>query len=269
MNKQQKIPKIIHYCWFGRGSMPEIVDKCIATWKEKCPDYEIKLWNEDNFNVDLLKFTSEAYKQKKFAFVSDVARLWAVYNYGGIYLDVDVLLRAPLDEWLNYEAVFIGEDTQCIATGLGFAAVKKNKIVKAMLDDYNDREFIMEPCPILNTKVFINLYPEIEFFYESRTISDELMLIGVEHRGKYLKHLYMGSWCEDKKKEIDADDKPSTFFQIARWKFVCFFRQPKVIKYMKEHNNPFTKIYLLFAYDFIEKGFSYYFKKAFKKVFRK
>ncbi|MEE1155555.1 MAG: capsular polysaccharide synthesis protein, partial [Acutalibacteraceae bacterium] len=162
MNKQQKIPKIIHYCWFGRGAIPEVVDKCIATWREKCPDYEIKLWNEDNFNVDLLKFTSDAYKQKKFAFVSDVARLWAVYNYGGIYLDVDVLLRAPLDEWLNYDTVFIGEDTQCINTGLGFAAVKNNKIVKAMLDDYNDREFVMKPCTILNTKIFINLYHEIE-----------------------------------------------------------------------------------------------------------
>ena len=84
------IPKVIHYCWFGGGKLDELSQRCLESWKEKLPDYEIKEWNESNFDIKINKFVNEAYEKKYWAFVSDYARLWVVYNYGGIYLDTDV-----------------------------------------------------------------------------------------------------------------------------------------------------------------------------------
>ena len=83
------IPKKIHYCWFGRGEMPELAKECIASWHKYMPDYEYKLWNEDNFDVNAVPYTKEAYEVRKFAFVSDYVRLWALEREGGIYMDVD------------------------------------------------------------------------------------------------------------------------------------------------------------------------------------
>ena len=92
------IPKIIHYCWFGRGPLPELAQKCIASWKKYLPDYEIKEWNEDNFDVNILPYTAEAYQAKKYAGVSDYARFWILYQYGGIYFDTDVEVIRPIDD---------------------------------------------------------------------------------------------------------------------------------------------------------------------------
>ena len=84
------IPKIIHYCWFGKNPYPEIMIKCLSSWKKHCPEYEIKEWNESNFNVNCNDYIREAYNAQKWAFVTDYARLDIIYNYGGIYLDIDV-----------------------------------------------------------------------------------------------------------------------------------------------------------------------------------
>ena len=84
------IPKKIHYCWFGRGEKPALVKKCMASWKKYLPEYELKEWNEDNFDLDLFPFTREAYESRKYAFVTDVVRLYALYNEGGVYMDTDV-----------------------------------------------------------------------------------------------------------------------------------------------------------------------------------
>ena len=92
------IPKIIHYCWFGRNPLPELAQKCIASWKKYLPDYEIKEWNEDNFDVNIIPYTAEAYAAKKYAFVSDYARFWILYKYGGIYFDTDVEVIRPIDD---------------------------------------------------------------------------------------------------------------------------------------------------------------------------
>ena len=102
-----KIPKIIHYCWFGKGLMPKSQIDCIKTWKKYMPDYEIIRWDESNFDINQFDFTREAYARKKYSFVSDVVRHWALYNYGGIYLDTDVELLKSLDEFLKYD-VFSG-----------------------------------------------------------------------------------------------------------------------------------------------------------------
>ncbi len=93
-----KISKIIHYCWFGGKPLPNSAKKCIASWKKFFPDYEIKEWNEDNFDVNMVPYIAEAYKAKKYAFVSDYARFWVLFKYGGLYFDTDVEVIKPMDE---------------------------------------------------------------------------------------------------------------------------------------------------------------------------
>lgn len=140
---EQKIPKTIHYCWFGGNPLPELAQKCIASWKKFCPDYEIKEWNEINFDLDLYHYTREAYDQKKFAFVTDVVRLYVLHNYGGIYMDTDVELVKNLDSILQYPGVSGFESTEWIPTGL-MAACKHHPLIKEWLDDYDGLHFIKE-----------------------------------------------------------------------------------------------------------------------------
>jgi len=96
------IPKIIHYCWFGKGLMPKSQKDCIKSWKKILPDYEFKCWDEGNFDINTCEYSSEAYKAKKYAYVSDVARCYALFKFGGIYLDTDVELFENFDQYLPY-----------------------------------------------------------------------------------------------------------------------------------------------------------------------
>ena len=135
------IPKKIHYIWFGKGEKNERIQKCIESWKKYLPDYEIKEWNEENFDINYNDFTKHAYQDKKWAYVSDVARLYALYTEGGIYMDTDVEVYKPLDEFLNNEG-FIGfEDIHYLSTGT-IGAKKGNPVIKTILDFYNCKDFI-------------------------------------------------------------------------------------------------------------------------------
>ena len=95
------IPKVIHYCWFGRNPKSSLIKKCIKSWKEKCPDYEIVEWNETNFDINCCEYVKQAYEQKKWAYVSDYARFYILNKYGGIYVDTDVQFLKPLDDLLS------------------------------------------------------------------------------------------------------------------------------------------------------------------------
>lgn len=151
------IPKKIHYCWFGGNELPLDAKKCIESWKKNMPDFEIIEWNENNFNVKENKYVEEAYNSKKYAFVSDYARLKILYDKGGIYFDVDVELIKPLTDDILSNGFLAQEDSEHINTGLGFACKRKDKIIKKMLDEYNDICFItneemdLTPCTIRNT----------------------------------------------------------------------------------------------------------------------
>ena len=134
------IPKKIHYCWFGRNPLPELAQKCIASWKQYCPDYEIIEWNEDNFDIHCNSYVEEAYEAKKWAFISDVARLYALVNYGGIYMDTDVEVLKPLDSLLNFEAVSGFESNSQIQTGL-MASCKGQKMFVELLHEYDTIHF--------------------------------------------------------------------------------------------------------------------------------
>ncbi len=99
------IPKIIHYCWFGGNPMPPMLRMCIASWQRVMPDYEIKEWNEQNFDVHMAPLCHEAYEAGKWAFVADYCRIHALYTEGGIYMDTDVLVFRPFEKFLEYEFV--------------------------------------------------------------------------------------------------------------------------------------------------------------------
>lgn len=137
------IPKTIHYCWFGRGPKPDLAKRCIESWKKFCPNYEIKEWNEDNFDLDMYPYTREAYDNRKFAFVTDVVRLYALYNEGGIYMDTDVEVLKPLDSLLGYKGVSGFEAESRIPTGL-MAFEKGHPLVQELLDDYIGLHFVRE-----------------------------------------------------------------------------------------------------------------------------
>lgn len=157
------IPKKIHYCWFGRGEKSKLMERCIASWKRFCPDYEIIEWNEDNFDVTQYPYASYCLREKKYAFLSDFVRLAVVYQQGGFYFDTDVELLKKPDELLRYDAFYGFENNSKVNTGQGFGAVAGHSTLQAMLAQYDtlvpDTDGIFQPvgCPILNTNALIPL----------------------------------------------------------------------------------------------------------------
>ena len=149
------IPKVIHYCWFGYNPLPKLAKKCIDSWKKHLPDYEIKEWNESNFDLDQFPYTREAYDKKKYAFVTDVARLFALYHEGGIYMDIDVEVIGSFDPFLHHVA-FSGFESQTeIPTGV-MASEKGGEWARQNLEYYRERHFIKEDGELdLTTNVII------------------------------------------------------------------------------------------------------------------
>ena len=134
------IPKKIHYCWFGGNPLPEMARHCIDSWKKYCPDYEIKEWNETNFDLHFNDYVWEAFQAKKWAFITDVVRLHALVTEGGIYMDTDVEVVKPLDSLLQYEAVSGFEAEARIPTGL-MACEKGQRLFVELLHDYEGSTF--------------------------------------------------------------------------------------------------------------------------------
>nr|WP_295923768.1 glycosyltransferase [uncultured Dyadobacter sp.] len=134
------IPKTIHYCWFGRGKMPELADRCIESWKKYLPDYTLQLWNEDTFDISSVPYVREAYEARKFAFVTDYVRLYAIYNYGGIYMDTDVEVLKSLDDLLHLPAFSGFESETEIPTGI-MASELSGKWAAEQLQYYDGKHF--------------------------------------------------------------------------------------------------------------------------------
>lgn len=137
------IPKQISYCWFGHNPLPKKVEKCIESWKKYCPDYEIIRWDESNYDVTKNQYIREAYEAKKWAFVSDYARLDIIYQNGGFYLDTDVELIKSLDKLVNETCVLsIDSEKNMVNTGLGFGAIPRSHIVDELRSAYDNISFV-------------------------------------------------------------------------------------------------------------------------------
>lgn len=161
------IPKVIHYCWFGRGQMPKLALKCIESWKKYCPDYEIKEWNEDNFDVNAIPYTREAYEARKFAFVSDYARFWILYHHGGLYFDTDVEVVRPFDDIVAHgpfmgceQDASSGAKQPSVAPGLGLGANPGLGLYKEILDLYGGLHFC-QADGTLNLKTVVQYTTEL------------------------------------------------------------------------------------------------------------
>lgn len=147
------IPKIIHYCWFGRGQKPALAEMCIASWRKYLPDYQIIEWNEDNFDVSANDYIREAYEAKKYAFVSDFARFEILYKFGGLYFDTDVEVIAPLTHIIQ-AGPFMGCEVPAspgqdpmklsVAAGLGLGAVPGMDLYKQVIDHYNSIHYLVD-----------------------------------------------------------------------------------------------------------------------------
>lgn len=138
-----QIPRTIHYCWFGGAPKNELIQKCMASWKKYCPDFEIIEWNEKNFDLSMCSYVQEAYDARKWAFVSDYVRIWALNKFGGVYLDTDVEIKAPLDCFLQHDAFTGFEKADSPFTAV-FGCKKAHPLTEAILLSYENRHFKLE-----------------------------------------------------------------------------------------------------------------------------
>lgn len=211
------IPKLIHYCWFGKKAKPDMAVKCIESWKHFFPDYRIIEWNEENFDLSICNYVREAYSMKKWAFVSDYVRFWVLHEYGGIYFDTDVEVIKPFEDILDKDG-YLGREyhkngTFPVNPGLGMASVKGNILMHEMLNYYENLHFINSDGSINLTTIVDyttqvlekygfdkknNTFQYINSFriYPSEYFSPQNMYTGEVRRtnNTYSIHYYSGSW---------------------------------------------------------------------------
>ena len=200
----------------GGAPLPKIAEKCIESWKKFCPDYEIKRWDESNLNIDINKYCRQAYNMKKFAFASDVLRFEILKNEGGIYLDIDVELIKPLDEFLSSEMICGFETSNLINPGVLIGAAPNHKIVQELCEIYNAKEFVFNPqnqetvCNITTNKLIEygltanNTMQSFDLFkaYPAEYFSPKSLTDGKIRKTKntYAIHHFAGTWIGKKQK---------------------------------------------------------------------
>lgn len=210
------IPKKLHYCWFGGNKKPHLIRKCIESWKREMPDFEIKEWNEDIFDVEALQFTKEAYYEQKWAFVSDVCRFHACLTEGGIYLDTDVEVLQNLSQFLNYPC-FAGTEVRPGKKGLfttvdasAFGCEKGNWFIHECLDWYKDKPFRMADGSISGGVVQVVATQILEKHgYKGENIEQDVAGVKIfpnsiftnvstpyDRKSIYTLHHFDGSWTD-------------------------------------------------------------------------
>lgn len=217
------IKKEIHYCWFGKNEMPSSAIKCIESWKKSCPDYTIVEWNEDNYDVNKNQYTKYMYENKKYAFLTDYARLDVVYNNGGFYFDTDVEIIKNLDELTNNNCFMALEEKGRVNTGLGFGAEKNFDFLKENMNYYENiveitDEFNIETCVDITSRLLLNrglkindeiqeidnirIYP-VEYFCPKNYVTGLINLTNAT----YSIHHYDASWQTEEMRKISTYEK--------------------------------------------------------------
>ena len=262
------IPKTIHYCWFGGKPKSELIEKCIASWRKFCPDWEIIEWNEDNWDISTYQFAKAAYESKYWAYVSDVARLDVICKHGGVYLDTDVELLNPIDDLLDKGAFFFSETSRNVNSGMGFGAEKGHPAVQAMLDYYSDKTFSVTgknkipPCPAWNTAALVSRYPLFQRNGQTQRLENLTVFSGSVY-ARIGVHHSTGNWTGNK-----------TSFQNDKRKYKAskiksFFRRPECFNYIERHfGKTGVDIYTFLVYDLQEYGANHYIQLITKRLSR-
>lgn len=201
------IRKKIHYCWFGKNPLPENLKKYMESWKKYCPDYEIKEWNEDNFDVNSHPFTKSAYEEKKWAFVSDYVRAYALFTEGGIYLDTDVEIKANLDSFLEHEAFTCFETQGYPVTTAFWGSEKNHSLAKKVLAFYENKIYTkkQEPNTASLARILIEDFKIDPYDNVLQLGSDSLNTIHIypaeyfclDLPTSFASHHFEGSWLEN------------------------------------------------------------------------
>ncbi len=219
-----RIPKTIHYCWFGKKGIPVQYKKWMESWKKYCPDYQIIEWNESNYDIHKNRYISEAYKKEKWAFVSDYVRIDVVNEYGGVYLDTDIELLKNIDDLLMNDAFCGFESPDYVAFGLGFGAVKGNRILAEIKEYYDNTSFILEDgtlnlkaCPVIQTEIMKRHGLKCDGTFQivdRMTVLPSRILCGMSPHSfrveknpvcTYAIHHYAASWVDSKFYEVRQD----------------------------------------------------------------
>lgn len=227
------IPKIIHFCWFGQQSYPNLVQDCIQSWNKILSDYEITKWDESNSVLDC-SFAQDAYQAKNWAFVSDYVRLKALYDYGGIYLDTDMMMIRPLDKLLNDDCFLGLENKDTISAGV-IGTTSKYCFIEECLSYYKKckyDEFHLSTIPQVLTEVLANsdsndkmkIYP-VDYFYSLPYYESPEYYKNYVNKNTYAVHLWSHSWANEfslfwKGKYIDGLKK--VFARLLRNPFQSF-----------------------------------------------
>ena len=207
------IPKIIHYCWFGGKEKPALVKKCMESWKKHLPDYTLKEWNEDNFDVNCNTYVQQAYKAKKYAFVADYVRFWALEKEGGLYFDTDVEVIRPFGDLLQNQAFLGFETKEYVNPGqVLYAQMPDNEIIKRTREWYDSARFLDENGDIIPhtvCTVFSELLKEYGFEPNGKKqVCNGMVLYPIEYfnpyddatgrlhktKNTYTIHWYAKSW---------------------------------------------------------------------------
>lgn len=243
------IPKIIHYCWFGSRDIPELESKCIATWRSVLPDYELKLWNEETFDINSSIWCIGAYKLKKYAFVADYVRLKCLYEYGGVYLDTDVKVLKSFDSLLGQNGFLCFEDVkgEVIATCV-IGTEAKNPILKELLE-YYEQDFSMD---------IVNTFSSNALMVTKKLQQHGLVLNGLEQtvsgvhiyprtyfcpmdyfsnwdksENTYCVHLFSGSWLPDEEKK-KLDKRRKLWWRTGKYIYV-HSKNIAVVKLLRDY----------------------------------
>lgn len=232
------IPKKIHYVWVGGKPKPKKIKRCIKTWK-RLKGYEIVEWNEENFDINAHPYTREAYKAKKWAFVSDYIRAYVIYNYGGIYLDTDVIVLSNLEKFLDTKA-FVGFEVPDYPFTAVFGAEKNHPFVKDMLDMYNDVLFSFDKqnqFEKVNTKtvsdILINKYNckannEYQELKTGIKVYPDNILCNLSEHSETV-HVFTGTWLEIKSGRMRKIQEFIKLHLNSKWKIKIYLTIKRIL----------------------------------------
>ena len=266
------IPKLIHLFWFGGNEKSALIKRCIESWRTFAPEYRIMKWDEANFDVNFCRRSRQAYEAGKYAFVADIARLKVLYEQGGIYLDTDVELTAPLDELISQtrgaKAYFLFLNERFINTGVGFGAEAGCQVIKYLLDRYESMEFELrhgvfaQVCTQIETEALEEYYFDFRRNDRRQEFSDGVVFLPTDTWKNFSIHHGTGTWVDGGRDATLNAENAARHPKVKKW-----LRNPEYFSRIRRvFGRKGEYIYEFLVYDLIDMGPLYFTKRIVKKV---